>query len=244
MNSKRIAMWSGPRNISTAMMYSFNSRPDTHCSDEPLYAHYLAKTGIAHPGASEVISNGQTDWNTIVNSLSQDSPDNSRIWYQKHMCHHILNDMNLDWISSLTNCFLIRNPSEVLISLSKKTDAIDAWATGLPQQALIVEHVRDLGQIPIIVDSRDILLDPRGMLSQLCLQLDIEFDNSMLLWDIGPKECDGIWAKHWYDAVWASKEFAKYQPSVEVLKPEYEPILKEVRPIYEQLYAQRLRNQA
>jgi hypothetical protein len=235
-------MWSGPRNISTALMYAFANRPDCYASDEPLYAHYLAATGVPHPGADEVIAHGETDWRTVVAQLQAEVPDGSRVWYQKHMCHHIIDGVDLHWVGSMRHCFLIREPREVLLSLSKKTDAIDAWATGLPQQARIIDAVRQAtGRPPLIVDSADILADPATMLGQVCEALGIGFDDAMLAWEAGPKSCDGIWARHWYDAVWKSTGFAPYRPRPGTVPPALADVLKEVQPIYNALAAERIR---
>ena len=172
MSETRIAMWSGPRNISTAMMYSFDNRPDTFCVDEPLYAHYLARTKIPHPDAQKVIDNGVTDWEKVVESLCGEIPGNAEIWYQKHMTHHILPHMELEWLSNLKNCLLIRNPREVILSLSKITDQIDARATGLPEQTRLLDHILETtGQIPIIVDSQDILENPEYFMSEPAAKL-------------------------------------------------------------------------
>ncbi len=222
-------------------MYSFDSRPDCFASDEPFYAHYLAATGVEHPGAESVIAAGETDWRAVVGHLTGDVPDGSPIWYQKHMCHHMIEGVELAWLSEVSNCFLIRDPREVLLSLAKKTDAVDAWATGLPQQARIVTEVEKLGEPVVIVDSRDILLDPKGMLSKVCGRLGIPFDESMLSWKVGPKQCDGIWAEHWYDAVWASDGFAEYRPRIGELPPEHQEVLAEVQPIFDELYSRRIR---
>ena len=235
-------MWSGPRNISTALMYAFANRSDCYASDEPLYAHYLAATGVSHPGADEVIAHGETDWRTVVAQLQAGVPDGSRVWYQKHMCHHIIDGVDLHWVGSMRHCFLIREPREVLLSLSKKTDAIDAWATGLPQQARIIEAVRKItGTQPLIVDSADILLDPAAMLGQVCEALGIGFDADMLAWEAGPKSCDGIWGRHWYDAVWKSTGFAAYRPRPGTVPTALAGVLEEVQPIYNALAANRIR---
>jgi len=235
----RIAMWSGPRNISTAMMYAFASRPDCYASDEPLYAHYLHATGIAHPGAAEVMAQGQTDWRAVVAELQAAVPDGSPIWYQKHMCQHIIEGVDLDWVVGMRHCFLIRQPREVLLSLARKTDAIDAWATGLPQQARIVAAVRArTGTAPLIVDAQDVLQNPEAMLRAICAHLGIDWRPEMLRWQAGPKSCDGTWAEHWYEAVWASTGFAAYRPRAGDLPPPLEAVLQEVQPIYEALAAE------
>ena len=241
MSETKIAMWSGPRNISTAMMYSFDNRQDTTCIDEPLYAHYLAHTGISHPGVQEVIDDGETDWRVVVDTICGNIPNQAEIWYQKHMTHHLLPHMDLDWISNLKNCLLIRNPREVILSLSKKTDQIDTRATGLPEQIRLLDHILETtGKQPTIVDSQDILKNPEKMLSKLCDDLNIPFDSTMLTWQAGPRNCDGIWAKHWYDAVWASTNFAPYKPRTGILTPEHQAISDECQVHYDRLHSLRL----
>ena len=235
-------MWSGPRNISTAMMYSFDNRPDSYCSDEPLYAHYLARTGVTHPGAQNVVASGETDWKKVVDFVCGDIPNRSEIWYQKHMTHHLLPHIGLDWVSKLTNCLLIRDPREVLLSMSKKTDQIDVMATGLPQQNRLFDHLLETtGEIPTIVDSGDILKNPERMLSKLCDVLEIPFDKSMLSWQAGPRECDGIWAKYWYDSVWESTGFAQYRSRIGELSPEYQVYHDECQVFYDRLHSFRLK---
>lgn len=242
MSETKIAMWSGPRNISTALMYSFDNRPDTFCVDEPLYAHYLAHTGILHPNAQKVIDNGVTDWEKVVKTLCGEIPDNAEIWYQKHMTHHILPHMELDWVLNLKNCLLIRNPREVILSLSKKTDQIDVRATGLPEQTRLFDYILETtGQLPTIVDSQDILKDPEGMLSKLCEVLDVPFNSTMLSWQAGPRKCDGIWAEHWYDAVWSSTGFATYKPRSGTLSSELQEICDECQIHYDRLHSLRLK---
>ena len=242
MSETRIAMWSGPRNISTAMMYSFDNRLDSYCSDEPLYGHYLDRTGITHPGAQKVVDSGETNWEKVVDSLCGEIPNGAEIWYQKHMTHHLLPHIDLDWISKLTNCLLIRDPREVLLSMSKKTDQIDVMATGLPQQNRLFDHLLETtGEIPTIIDSGDILKNPERMLFKLCDVLEIPFDKSMLSWQAGPRECDGIWAEYWYDAVWESTGFAQYRPRIGELAPEYQVYYDECQIFYDRLHSFRLK---
>jgi hypothetical protein len=241
MSETRIAMWSGPRNISTAMMYSFDNRQDSYCSDEPLYAHYLDRTGITHPGAKKVVDSGETNWEKVVDSLCGEIPNGAEIWYQKHMTHHLLPHISLDWISKLTNCLLIRDPREVLLSMSKKTDQIDVMATGIPQQNRLFNHLLETtGEVPTIVDSRDILKNPKRMLSKLCDALEIPFDKSMLSWPAGPRECDGVWAEYWYDAVWESTGFAQYRPRIGELSPEHQVFYDECQIFYDRLHSYRM----
>ena len=238
----RIAMWSGPRNISTAMLRSFGSRPDTAVTDEPLYAHYLMATGIRHPGREQVLASQPTDWRQVAAQLTGPVPGNKPIWYQKHMAHHLLPMIGRDWLDRLTHAFLIREPDEMLASLVKTYPAADLADTGLPQQCEIFDRVADrLGRAPPVVLASDILKDPRAMLTKLCAALGIGFLPQMLAWEPGRRPTDGVWAPHWYAAVEASTGFAPWRPKSAVLPPALRPLLDECRPWYEKLYALRLR---
>ena len=241
MTETRIAMWSGPRNISTAMMYSFHNRDDCYASDEPLYANFLLSTGTPHPDAQEVIESHETDLDAVISGLTGPIPEGKSIWYQKHMCHHISDESDLSWIDGLTNCFLIRDPREVLLSLSKITDVLDLRVTGLTQQIRILNHVYSKsGEYPPIIDSRDVLENPRKTLSSLCGCVGIPFSEDMLSWDPGPRDCDGIWAKNWYSSVWGSSGFMPYSPREGELSPELSAVLEEANPIYEELRSRRI----
>ena len=231
----KVAMWSGPRNISTAMMYSFHNREDCHATDEPLYANFLLSTGIAHPGAKEVIEKHESNLEIVISELTGPIPRGKKVWYQKHMCHHITDWSDLSWIDGLRNCFLIREPRDVLLSLSKISDVIDLDLTGLPQQLRILEHVSNSGRDPLVVESRDILENPRNVLSSLCGSLGIPFSEKMLSWKPGPRDCDGIWGKNWYSSVWDSSGFKPYPETDEELGPELEELLEEAKPIYDLL---------
>jgi hypothetical protein len=238
----RIAMWSGPRNISTAMLRSFGSRPDTAVTDEPLYAHYLMATGIRHPGREQVLASQPTDWRQVAAQLTGPVPDNKPIWYQKHMAHHLLPMIGRDWLDRLTHAFLIRQPDEMLSSLVKTYPDAGLADTGLPQQCEIFDRVADrLGRAPPVVLASDILKDPRAMLTKLCVALGIDFLPQMLAWKPGRRATDGVWAPHWYAAVEASTGFAPWRPKSAVLAPALRPLLDECRPWYEKLYALRLR---
>ena len=237
----RLAMWSGPRNISTAMMYSFENRGDCCAIDEPFYAHYLEQTGVDHPGAEKVIEAYESDYQKVAQTLSGEIPGEAAIWYQKHMCHHITPGMNLDWLESLSNCFLIRNPREVLLSLSKITHEVSLWSTGLPQQVMLLENASQHDSNPPILDSRDVLEDPRGMLDMLCQELKIPFSESMLSWEAGPRECDGVWGEYWYESVWSSSGFSRFRPRTGELAPSVESILEQAMPLYQELHSKRMR---
>tara|TARA_B100001250_G_scaffold313923_1_gene276066 strand:- start:6279 stop:7013 length:735 start_codon:yes stop_codon:yes gene_type:complete len=238
----KIAMWSGPRNISTAMMYSFDNRLDCHVTDEPLYANFLISTGTQHPGAEVVMEKHESDLEKVISQLIGPIPGGKTIWYQKHMCHHVMDDSDISWIDGLTNCFLIRDPREVLLSLSKITDSIDLRSTGLPQQIRIVEHVIEKsGFNPPIMDSKEILENPRAMLRGLCDSVGINFDEKMLSWEPGPRDCDGVWAEYWYGSVWDSSGFAPPSPREGELSPYLSEVLDKALPLYQDLREIRIR---
>jgi hypothetical protein len=241
MSGRRIAMWSGPRNISTAMMRAWENRGDCVVSDEPLYAHYLAHTGIDHPGADEVIAAGKTDWQQVVATLTGPVPGGAPLWYQKHMTHHLLPHIGIDWIGSLENVFLIRHPAEVVSSYRKKRDQVTPEDIGMPQQAALFEQVaqRD-GRAPAVIDADDFLRAPRAQLEALCARLDIPFTERMLHWPAGPRDSDGVWAKHWYDAVWASTGFEAWRPRERTLDDASRRVVDACEPLYQQLRAHRL----
>ena len=242
MSTTRIAMWSGPRNISTAMMRAWGNRSDTLVCDEPLYAHYLLATSHTdHPGYEETIRHHESDWPTVIEWLTGPVPGGKSIFYQKHMAHHLLPDMDLEWVNRLTNCFLIRDPAEVLPSLAEFLRAPTAEETGLPHQARLFEQVsKQTGVVPPVIDARDVLENPRGMLQSLCERINVPFVAEMLSWPAGPRETDGAWAPHWYGKVCPTTGFGTYRAPVGSLSPRLVPILEEVRPLYDRLYARRL----
>lgn len=224
------------------MMYAFDNRLDCHATDEPLYANFLMSTGTQHPGAKAVMEKHETDLDQVISQLTGPIPEGKPIWYQKHMCHHVMDDSDISWIDGLTNCFLIRDPREVLLSLSKITDSIDLRSTGLPQQNRIVEHVTGkLGFNPPILDSKEILENPGALLGELCDSIGINFDEKMLSWEPGPRDCDGIWAEYWYGSVWESSGFAPPSPRWGELNPHLSGILDEAMPLYQKLREIRVR---
>lgn len=234
-------MWSGPRNISTALMRSWENRSDTIVWDEPLYAHYLEHTGVAHPGRDETLAAHDRDWRRVVDRLLGPVPAGTSVFYQKQMAHHLLPHINKTWLSHVANCFLIREPVEMLASLVKRFPAATLEDTGLPQQvALWDELVAGGAAQPIVIDARDVLENPRAMLTRLCEALGVPFQEAMLTWPPGPRASDGAWATHWYDGVYASTGFAPYRRQVEPLANRYQPTLAKCNEIYQLLYAQRL----
>jgi hypothetical protein len=237
----RLAMWSGPRNISTAMMRSFGNRSGCVVVDEPLYAHYLAATGKPHPGAAEVIAAGETDWRKVVHRLTTDTPT-AAVYYQKHMTHHLRPEMQRDWLSNLTNCFLIRHPREVLASYVKVIDTPTLPDIGFPQQAEIFHFVHQAtGQTPPVLDAADVLKSPCRLLGLLCDALGIEFQDSMLSWPPGSRITDGIWAKYWYAEVEKSTGFRPYIQRQVELPERLEKLADECDPYFAQLYEARLK---
>jgi hypothetical protein len=224
----RIAMWSGPRNISTAMTRSWGNRTDTLVCDEPFYAHYLQATNRDHPGADEVITNGETDWRNVVQRLTGDVPEGKHIFYQKQMTHHLLPQIDRAWLGAMKNCFLIRDPREVIVSYIRKNNDPTLEDIGFVQQAEIFDWVRaDTGVIPVVIDARDVLENPRRILELLCDEVGVEFSDSMLSWSPGLRETDGIWAKHWYGDVVTSTTFRRPPPR------EPEPVPERLRDVYE-----------
>ena len=232
----RIAMWSGPRNISTAMMRAWGNRADTAVIDEPFYAHYLLQTGVHHPGRDAVIAAQSTDAEQVAAMLTGPIPDGKPIWYQKQMTQHMSPDMSLDWLDQVANCFLIRAPEAVVASFTIQRPDAAAWELGFEQQARLFEHVRDrLGHAPPVIDAADVLKDPRGTLSALCAKLGIPFTERMLRWPAGPRASDGVWAPHWYAAVERSTGFAPYKPHEPELTAFQRELAEQCRPYYEKL---------
>ena len=237
----RIALWSGPRNLSTALMRSWGSRPDTAVSDEPFYAYYLHKTGIEHPGRAEIIAQYDTDWRKVASRLNGPIPNGKSIWYQKHMTHHILPEMTLDWLAEFKHAFLIRNPAEVLASYTRVRESVSLDDLGLPQQIRLYEYVMSLGgNPPPVLDSRDLRRDPRHSLELLCAALEIPFMEQMLSWRAGPRESDGIWSKYWYASVAESTGFKPYEEVEARVDPALEDIHGEAMNYYDRLHAARL----
>jgi len=238
----RIAMWSGPRNISTAMMRAWENRGDCAVSDEPLYAAYLAATGIDHPMREEVIAAGDSDANSVIRALLGPVPDAKPIWYQKHMAHHLLPGMDRGWISQLANVLLIRDPREVVVSYLKARTTVTPEDIGLPQQTELFDMLDAAGMPPPIIDAGEFLRAPEAQLRALCMLLGIDFTDRMLQWPPGPRATDGAWAPHWYERVWESTGF---EPRSELqatrLPAAGARVADACMPHYERLHAQRVR---
>lgn len=239
--SMRLAMWSGPRNISTAMMRAWGNRPDTVVCDEPLYAHYLKITGLPHPGAAEVIAHHETDWRKVIVWLTGPIPDGRAIFYQKHMTHHLLPGIERGWLDDLTHAFLIRDPREMLTSYIRTIPNPRLEDTGLPQQVEIFDRVKQrMGRTPPVIDARDVLENPRHTLGLLCEALGVPFDDHMLHWPPGLRATDGVWAKHWYHNVERSTGFEPYRPKSEDVPDALCPLLEQCMTLYQRLHRDRL----
>jgi hypothetical protein len=239
----RIAMWSGPRNISTAMMRSFGARADCAVSDEPFYAAYLVAAALIHPMREEVIASQPTNWRQVADTLIGPPPSGKAIWYQKHMAHHMLPGFGREWIDHVVNAFLIRAPEAVLASYSLKRDEFTLEDVGLPAQLELFERAADrLGRAPPVVESQDVLSDPRGVLDALCAACGIPFDQAMLSWPRGKRASDGVWAPAWYAAVERSTSFAAPRREVgfDELPNPLKRIAEAARPIYERLARHKL----
>ncbi|TMJ20065.1 MAG: sulfotransferase [Alphaproteobacteria bacterium] len=237
----RIAMWSGPRNLSTAMMRSFGNRADTFVSDEPYYGAFLKASGAPHPMAAEVIAAMDCDWASVARSLAGPVPDGRRVWYQKHMWHHMVGPVGYeDFAAGFTHAFLIRAPELMIASYLRKREAARFEDFGLARQAEFFEREADrLGKPPPVVDANDVLADPQGTLTALCAALGIPWDSAMLRWPAGRRASDGVWAPHWYQAVEASTGFGPPEP-LPVLESEAARLADRCRPYYERLVRHRL----
>lgn len=235
-------MWSGPRNISTAMMRAWGNRPDTVVCDEPLYAYYLKQTGYTHhPSYAEILAHHETDLALVIARLTGPIADNKTVFYQKHMAHHLLPETPLEWIDSLANVFLIRDPREVLLSLTQVLSDPTIEETGFPQQWELFKRLqKKTGQLPPVIDAKDVLQSPPAMLELLCDAIDIPYDSSMLEWQPGIHATDGVWASHWYGNIVKTTTFAPYRPRREILDARYHQLLQECQAYYDSLATHKL----
>lgn len=237
----KIAMWSGPRNLSTAMMYSFAARGDCAVVDEPFYAAYLQATGIDHPMRWEVIDSQPTDPQDVVDDCIGLIPQGQSLFYQKHMTLHMIPEFPRDFMRALTNVFLIRHPARVVASYAKKREGPTLIDIGFVQQAELFDQVaQDLGHAPLVIDSADIRANPSAALQGLCAALKIPFTDKMLHWEKGPKPYDGVWAPHWYNAVHKSTGFEDPEGPLPDLPAEYARLVDQALPFFDKLTAYKL----
>ena len=229
----KLSVWSGPRNVSTALMYAFRQRPDTLVVDEPLYGHYLDVTRADHPGDDEVLATMDTDGGRVVREVLL-GPCERPVHFFKNMAHH-LEGLDRGFLGGLTNVLLTRDPAEMLPSLARQLPNPSLRDTGLLYQTEILDHVLGEGLEPVVLDAKQLLLDPPGVLRSACDRLGIPFHESMLRWPAGPKPEDGVWAKHWYANVHASTGFSPYRPRTAAFPARLRPLLEESLPLYERL---------
>lgn len=237
----RVAMWSGPRNISTAMMRAWENRPDTVVVDEPLYAAYLQRTGLDHPGRDDVIAAQPTSLTEVVAQLSAPLSDGRTVHYAKHMAHHLDLSLDADWTDAFRNVLLIRDPAEVVASYVRSREACEPDDIGLLQQRWLLDRWTALDHDVPIIDSADFLRDPETHLRWLCDWLGIGFTDRMLSWPAGPRDSDGVWAPHWYDAVLASTGFEPYRPREVSLSDHDAAVAGVCRPAYDAMRERRVR---
>ncbi len=236
--SVRIAMWSGPRNISTAMMRSFGNRPDCAVIDEPFYAAYLHATGIDHPMRAEVVASQPTDPREVAASLCRELPDGKPVFYQKHMTHHMIPEFDLGWMAQCRNVFLIRAPARVVASYARKREQATLADLGFARQAELFAREADrLGAPPPVIDADDVLANPSALLGKLCDALGIAFSERMLAWPAGPRASDGVWAAHWYEAVERSTGFEA--PRAHAAEPN--ALVEDALPYYEAMQRYKLK---
>jgi hypothetical protein len=225
------------------MMRAWGNRPDTFVIDEPFYAFYLRATGKKHPGVDEIIATGENDWRKVVEQCRSrlSAATGKKIFYQKQMTHHLLPEIDREWLVGMTNCFLIRDPREVILSYIKKQGNPTLEGLGFIQQAEIFDWVRArTGSIPPVIDASDVLQDPERVLRLLCTAAGIEFDKRMLSWPSGLRETDGVWARYWYGEVAKSTSFQPYKPREVVVPDRLHELHEQCRSYYERLYEYRL----
>lgn len=239
----KIACWSGPRNISTALMRSWSSRIDTVVIDEPFYASYLNSTKLVHPMHKQIIKKYPSKYEEMIEILKAENPKSSSIWYQKHMAHHLLNFNNLDFILSFKNSILIRHPKDVILSYTKKNILNDEKDLGYPQQYEIIKFLKKNNQNFIIINSETLLQNPELILRKWCSSLEIDFDKKMLTWEKGTYDSDGIWAQHWYDSVVDTNGFQirRVQKNNTILDSEYFKIYSKCLNLYNEMDALSIR---
>lgn len=230
---KRIQCWSGPRNISTALMYAWRQRSDTTVYDEPFYAHYLTIDDRDHPGVADVLASQQHDANDVIRDVVL-GPCATPVFYIKNMAHH-LKGVDRAHLALTENILLVRDPRDMLASLSVQLPHCELGDTGLVESVELLDAIRAEGGSPIVIETQSLLRDPAALLTKVCDRLELGFDSAMLSWPAGPKPEDGAWAPHWYHNVHRSTGFAPYAPSTHELPDRVLPILEQALPLYERL---------
>ena len=231
--SLRINLWSGPRNVSTALMYSFAQRPDTRVVDEPLYAHYLRVSGANHPGRDEVLAAQDPDGEAVVREVILGESDRQVLFF-KQMAHHLV-ALDRAFLAKTANVILTRDPREMLPSLRENIPVPTLRDTGYAAQTELLEELRRIGPEPPVLDAREVLSNPKAVLGELCRRIGLRFEEAMLSWKAGTRPEDGVWAKHWYKNVHKSRGFEPYRAKSAPFPAELEPLLAECRPHYDAL---------
>ncbi len=239
MDVRRIHLWSGPRNVSTALMYAFAQRADTRVVDEPLYGHYLRVSGADHPGRDEVLAAQDGDGERVVREVILGAWDRPVVFF-KQMAHHLAG-LDRAFLRRGSNVLLTRDPREMLPSLAVQLGQPTLRDTGYAVQAALLDELLAEGQDVPVLEARELLLDPPGVLAQLCERLTIPFDPAMLRWRAGGRPEDGVWARHWYEAVHRSTGFEPHRPKAAPLPARLLPLLDACRPLHERLAARALR---
>lgn len=237
---KIISFWSGPRNVSTALMYSFAQRPDTTVIDEPLYAHYLSSTGAKHPGMDIVLEKMENNGKRVLEEIYKKA-ESTPILFLKNMAHHWV-DLDNSHLNKMDHVFLIRDPRQMLPSLINQIPNPILRDTGLNLQVDIFNYLCSQGRQPVIIEAKELLINPRNILEQVCTNLNIKFYDEMLSWPSGPKKYDGVWARFWYQNVHKSIGFAPYAEKTEDFPEHIKPLLDECLPYYNQLLTNALKN--
>ena len=237
----KIAMWSGPRNISTAMMRAWENRADCVVIDEPLYGYYLSETGMDHPGADDIIKDQGSCWQPVVERCLKDPKGGESMFFQKHMTMHMLPEVSRDWLAKLNNCFLIRCPEEVVASYAAVRDDLTLEDVGFVQMLELYEKVKVMaGSEPVVIDSKAFLQNPEDQLRKLCGHIGVEFSGRMLSWPAGKRDSDGVWGPYWYDSVWKSTGFQAYYPRKPTLNAAQQSIADAAQPYYQAMLAKSL----
>ncbi|HMS16396.1 MAG TPA: HAD family hydrolase [Planctomycetota bacterium] len=237
----RIAFWSGPRNVSTALMRSFESRSDAVVVDEPFYAHYLWATGIQHPGREDILASQPTDPKAVIAGLLAPLPHGKSVQFQKQMAHHLIPSVPREWLKDVRHAILLREPASVIASYTKVVEQPTALDLGYPQLTEIYDHaLREFRVAPPVVDANDLLADPEGVLKELCAALGLPFETAMLRWEPGRRATDGVWAPHWYANVERSHGFTRFVEKPAVVGPTLEPVLSECESHYRALWKHRI----
>jgi hypothetical protein len=233
--TKRICLWSGPRNISTALMYSFAQRDDTTVVDEPLYAHYLTSTDarLYHPGADDVIASQEPDGNKVIQNVILGEYETPVVFF-KNMTHHLVN-LDQSFLHETINLILTRNPREMLPSYAEQVKHPGMQDVGYAAHLELIDYLSGIGQKPLVIDSRQILLNPEKKLKEICDVIGIPFDKKMLEWKAGARPEDGVWAKHWYHNVHNSTGFKPYRPKTDPFPGHLNELLEDCEKIYQKL---------